>query len=367
MIVQRRLEQLTQKLRDDIIPTWEEDLKLKKEIESIEQDLSFFSDASRWLEEIKKKEKYEENVGYEQEIRKFTSMKDVLVFDTKYKSLIVCLKRLMTIANYRNAPDTFTIHTVYDNIVKYKNDIERLQVEIKELKKRHIDLEYNDSILQKLDDLNKSKSCVQLRMESHSNEMTSLSMSLAELNLKKSDFNDVVDTLKKNKEKLNLEKIYITIFDKDGLPLFLLQKKIGKVEDKINQMLSPFLGREKQVRFGLSSDAAKTIEYGFSNKNTRMVSSFVSGAESFLLDIVTKFSLSYYSVRPRSNFFFCDEGLSVLDKTKLSEVDIIFEFFRSTQTNFFIISHITQIRDHVEKVLIVSKDTNNKKSFIDFR
>lgn len=361
------LEQLTQKLRDDIIPTWEEDLKLKKEIESIEQDLSFFSDASRWLEEMKKKEKYEENVGYEQEIRKFTSMKDVLVFDTKYKPLIVCLDRLMKIPTYRNAPDTVTIHTVYDNIVKYKNEIERLQIEIKQLKKNHTDLEYNDSILQKLDDLNKSKSRVQLQIECHSNEMTSISMSLAELHLKQSDFKDVVDTLKKNKQKLNLEKIYISIFDKDGLPLFLLQKKIGKVEDKINQMLSPFLGQDKQVRFGLSSDYAKTIEYGFSNKNTTMVSSFVSGAESFLLDIVTKFSLSYYSVRPRSNFFFCDEGLSVLDKTKLSEVDLIFEFFRSTQTNFFIISHITQIRDHVEKVLIVSKDTNNKKSFIDFK
>ena len=90
---------------------------------------------------------------------------------------------------------------------------------------------------------------------------------------------------------------------------------MGKVQQKINEMIAPFL--DKEVRFGIASDSSKTIEYGFYDKNTNIVSSFVSGAESFLLDVTTKFSLSYYSIKPRSNFFFCDEGLSVLDKNKL--------------------------------------------------
>ena len=131
-------------------------------------------------------------------------------------------------------------------------------------------------------------------------------------------------------------------------------------------MLSPFL-EKKEVRFAISSDSSKTIEYGFHNKKTNLVSSFVSGAESFLLDITTKFALAYYSIRPKSNFFICDEGLSVLDKNKLSEIDQIFEFFRSTETNFFIISHINQIRDHVEKVLIVTREKEDNKSFIEFK
>lgn len=363
--LEENIEQLTQELEHDIIPRWEQDLQIKEEIESLESDLSFYSDASLWLDEIQKKEKYQKNVSYEQEIQRLTLMKDVLLFNAKHKHLILFLQNMMEIPAYRNSPDDVTIHTVYDDIIKSKTEIDELQKDIQDLKKLYTDVEHNDAILNKIDDIKRTKSRLQLQIESHSNEMTSISMSLAELNLKKSDFNDVVDTLKKNKAKLNLEKIYISIFDKDGLPLFLLQSKMGKVEDKINQMLSPFLGPDKNVRFGLSSDSTKTIEYGFSNKNTKFVSSFVSGAESFLLDIVTKFSLAFYSIRPRSNFFFCDEGLSVLDKTKLSEVDQIFEFFRSTQTNFFIISHISQIRDHVEKVLIVSKENN--KSFIDFK
>ena len=51
-------EEALEKLNEEfsnVIPKWEQDLKLKEEIENMKNDLSFHANAIQWLDEIQKK------------------------------------------------------------------------------------------------------------------------------------------------------------------------------------------------------------------------------------------------------------------------------------------------------------------------
>ena len=186
-------------------------------------------------------------------------------------------------------------------------------------------------------------------------QMTTLRCNLEEIALKQAIWNETNQKLYNLTEKIQQEKIYTRLFEKDGLPAFLLRNKISLVEKKLNEMIHPFI--DKKVRFDTLEDK-NTIEFGFITK-TNQLCSFVSGMESFILDICLKFCLSFFYIRPKLNCFIIDEKISVLDKQKLANIENIFTFLKNTSTNVLLISHIEQVKDYVDKQIIITK-TNNK-------
>lgn len=152
-------------------------------------------------------------------------------------------------------------------------------------------------------------------------------------------------------------KLFVQIIDRDGLPLFLLSKKLPLVEKDINEIISPFM--EKPVVFRIHD---KDVVFG--SQNDGQISFFYGGMEAFIIDIALKISFGRFGRLPRSNFFIIDEGVSVLDQDRIAGVRTIFEFMLTFNEKIFVISHLPVIKDFVNhRIEIVKRDNKSHLSF----
>lgn len=139
------------------------------------------------------------------------------------------------------------------------------------------------------------------------------------------------------------EKAMIKILDKDGLPLFFLQRYLPKLESKLNDLLTPFL--HKQVHLCIENDDILLSMDAFPNGD--IVRNFYGGMESFMIDVALKIIFSRMAKVGRSNFFIIDEGISVLDKDRLGSLQDFFSFLTCYFDHIFIISHIPMVQEVV--------------------
>lgn len=149
-------------------------------------------------------------------------------------------------------------------------------------------------------------------------------------------------------EKRLLEKM-IQIVDRNGLPLFLLTEKINMLEEYANELLQTFLDKRFIIQIR-ESDIVVGLENGMDG-----VTNFLGGMESFLIDLIFKLSVSFYARLPKSNFFFIDEGISVLDKERLSNIQQLFDFLSQNMEHVFLISHLPTITDYVTQSFQIYK------------
>ena len=169
-------------------------------------------------------------------------------------------------------------------------------------------------------------------------------------------------TLYQLEEKIKRQKILCQILEKDGIPLFLLQKKMKIMERQMNELVGPFLPK-KSIHFFINE---KTIEFGVvSSSSPQKLCNIYGGMESFIIELVVKLTFSKYSILPRSNFFIIDEGISVLDKQNVANISTLFQFLSNLVTNVFLISHLPQIQDFVDQSIFITKPNN--KSLVQFK
>ena len=134
------------------------------------------------------------------------------------------------------------------------------------------------------------------------------------------------------------------------MPLHLLKQKISIIEENINLFCEPFLSRRIQCRV-----VQNTIEFGCETPLMDTLCNYVGGMESFIIDVACKLTFAKLSMVPKSNFFIIDEGISVLDKQHLHNIDQFFTFLSSITQNILLISHIPQIKDFVDTAISVEK------------
>lgn len=152
-------------------------------------------------------------------------------------------------------------------------------------------------------------------------------------------------------------KVFVQIIDRDGLPLFLLSKKLPMVEKDINEIISPFM--EKPVVFKIQE---KDVVFG--SHDDGQISFFYGGMEAFIIDMALKISFGRFGRLPRSNFFIIDEGVSVLDQDRIAGIRTIFDFMLTFNEKIFVISHLPVIKDFVNhRIEIVKKDNKSHLSF----
>lgn len=159
-------------------------------------------------------------------------------------------------------------------------------------------------------------------------------------------------------EKTNYLELLVTTTERDGLPLFLLKKKLPVIEADVNALISPFLEKklvlcveEKEVVVGIETSAA-----------SKKVSNYLGGMESFIIDLSLKLGFSKFANLPRSNLFIIDEGISVLDQERISNISHLFDFLSNITDHVLLISHLPTIKDFVHQSIEVVKDEATQKS-----
>ena len=154
-----------------------------------------------------------------------------------------------------------------------------------------------------------------------------------------------------------LELLVMTT-ERDGLPLFLLKRKLPMIEADVNALLSPFL-EKKLVLCVEEKDVVVGIETSSASKK---VSNYLGGMESFIIDLSLKLGFSKFANLPRSNLFIIDEGISVLDQERISNISHLFDFLSNITDHVLLISHLPTIKDFVHQSIEVIKDDATQKS-----
>ena len=185
-----------------------------------------------------------------------------------------------------------------------------------------------------------------------------LDKSIVELDLLKEEYkkwHDNYELWREKKKELLLKTTILKIIDKDGLPFILLTNKMSIIEKNINELIEPFI--DTKIKFDIDR---KNIDVGNMTQLKGVYSHYDGGMQKFIINLCFKMIFSKYSLIPKSNFFIIDEGISVLDKKHLHDINYLLTFLTTLTTNIFLISHIPQIRDFVNVAITIEKKKYSK-------
>jgi DNA repair exonuclease SbcCD ATPase subunit len=236
-----------------------------------------------------------------------------------------------------------------EDLVQYRMELETLRVEEEWF------LE-NETLHQSLETYEEEKRTVQEKMGTKEKEFQ-------EMERQKSTTATLWEEWKKDRDqyvgltdKTHYLELLVTTTERDGLPLFLLKKKLPVIEGDVNALISPFLEKklvlcveEKEVVVGIETSSKK-------------VSNYLGGMESFIIDLSLKLGFSKFANLPRSNLFIIDEGISVLDQERISNISHLFDFLSNITDHVLLISHLPAIKDFVHQSIEVVKDPATQKS-----
>ena len=153
-------------------------------------------------------------------------------------------------------------------------------------------------------------------------------------------------------------EVMIAVIERDGLPLYLLGKKLPRIEEDVNTIIRPFINKPIICRIVEDKDIV------IGSMVDQQVSGFYGGMEAFIIDVALKITFGRFGKLPRSDFFIIDEGVSVLDQERIASIRNIFEFMLSFNERVYVMSHLPVIKDFVSNRIEIEKNEATQKSKI---
>jgi DNA repair exonuclease SbcCD ATPase subunit len=174
--------------------------------------------------------------------------------------------------------------------------------------------------------------------------------------------NELIKKIKIENETLNIFKIYLTIYGKNGISKVILKNMIPL----INQELYRLLVDSCYFILELNINEKNEVEFIMIDTETRVVKSLNSGSgyERTISSLALRSVLTKISSLPKPNIVVMDE---VFGKIADENLEMVGEFFKKIKTYFdhiFVISHNTLIRNWSDNLVMVKKEDN--VSSIDF-
>jgi exonuclease SbcC len=167
-------------------------------------------------------------------------------------------------------------------------------------------------------------------------------------------FNNSFSTYLQVKEKYSINKYLEECIGRDGVPLMLLEQYLPAIQQHINEIIQPFINR--QISITLHGDTINFESIPTYSEHSVMIH---GGMESFILDLAFKITLSKYAMLPKCDTLFLDEGISAFDKEKLSTIDTLFNFLKNHFNKIILITHIDQVKDHINEKIEIEKIGND--------
>lgn len=154
----------------------------------------------------------------------------------------------------------------------------------------------------------------------------------------------------------------LRVTGRDGFPMHCLEQFLPHIEDQLSQILSPFFQRD-QKRLVLRIDKKKeTTSIQLTMRSGAAETVYMGGMEGFLVDAALKIVFTRISRQPRCNLMVIDEGISVLDKKNMENIDQFFQFLETFFPHVLIISHLREAQEFVHRQIHVVKDPETNKS-----
>ena len=137
-----------------------------------------------------------------------------------------------------------------------------------------------------------------------------------------------------------------------GFPLFLIKKKIGKLEAEINKILTSIVDFTFQI--DLVDNEKKGADLYFYRKfagaggHVKVPVRNCSGFEKFIMSIAIRIGLYNISNYMIPNFIIIDEGFGTMDNSNLSKLGAVFENIRQKFELILLITHKEELKEQLK-------------------
>ncbi len=213
---------------------------------------------------------------------------------------------------------------------------------------------FNEQIAQAIDHLQNNNDDLDYQLDMVSKKLTSIHGDIKVLKTKETQINDNIDKVEELEGDHQAYQYLLEAIKRDGVPYDLISKSLPTVEGAVNDILAQIV--DFSIVFNMDGKQIDThIVYDDDRVWPLELS---SGMERFISSLAMRVGLINVSNLPRSNFLAIDEGWGTMDSDNINSVYNLFQYLKTQFQFALIVSHVDSMRDAVDTLLEISKDSD---------
>lgn len=330
---------------------------VKTQIHSLQQEIDSVHQVSKEIQD------YKQMMQTWEHVRKIANKRETILLENKNveEQIHIKEKELSKLEKdwdrFNKLQDLFTkTQSQWKDLV---STLEKLDNKMDELIEWKANREYNSQIDQRIGEMEQKEEVVRKRLALNLDETVKTQHELSGLEEKLRVKQEKEEQHKEiSKENDFLQKL-LHIIHRDKLPMYFLEQYLPKIQERINELIHPFLQQKKIVLRKEQKKENVDILLSVSTLGSETI--YLGGMEGFIVDASIKEVLAEVALQSKSNFFMIDEGISALDKKQMENLDQFFQFLEERHAHVFIISHLNQAQHIVRHSLNISKEGEYSK------
>jgi len=237
------------------------------------------------------------------------------------------------------------------------SSIETIEQNIKQYNEQKSNIKYNKKIKEDIQVVQDDLDDVDNVIVNLTSDITEVHADIKVGDSEMQNINRKIREIEELENKNQAYRYYLDAVRRDSVPYELLEKAIPTIEGEINNIL----GQLVDFQMSLDMDGKNinsNIVYDDVNQWPLELS---SGMERFISSLAMRVGLINVSNLPRSNFLAIDEGWGTMDSDNINSVYNLFQYLKGQFQFALIVSHVDSMRDAVDTLLEITKDTEFSK------
>ena len=328
--------------------TWDENCKHCMSnpltLDAIETEKNLEKDKELAAEYLEKKNKMDEEI---EALNPIIEQKEK--YD-KYKSSLVE-------AEFRERELKTNLQYFKERKKNISSSIETIEQDIKQYNEQKSNIKYNKKIKEDIQVVQNDLDDVEDVIVNLTSDITEVHADIKVGDSEMRNINKKIEEIEELENKNQAYRYYLDAVRRDSVPYELLEKAIPTIEGEINNIL----GQLVDFQMSLDMDGKNinsNIVYDDVNQWPLELS---SGMERFISSLAMRVGLINVSNLPRSNFLAIDEGWGTMDSDNINSVYNLFQYLKTQFQFALIVSHVDSMRDAVDTLLEITKDTEFSK------
>jgi DNA repair exonuclease SbcCD ATPase subunit len=239
------------------------------------------------------------------------------------------------------------------NLKKTEDIIRNCETKIQEYHRNKEQIEINIKTQSEIDSVTKIFKAVQKQLKGIDEKVLRSNGKLSEFKTEKNNIEETIRKVKDLEEQNKLYDYYLDAVKRDGVSYELISKTLPAIEGEINNIL----GQIVEFQINLQMDGKNVNAYMVYGDDRKWPLELCSGMERFISGLAIRIALINICNLPRPNFLVIDEGFGTLDAENLQSLFMAFTYLKTQFDFVVIISHIDSMRDVVDSLIEIKKDS----------
>ena len=237
------------------------------------------------------------------------------------------------------------------------SSIETIEQDIKQYNEQKSNIKYNKKIKEDIQVVQNDLDDVEDVIVNLTSDITEVHADIKVGDSEMKNINNKIKEIEELENKNQAYRYYLDAVRRDSVPYELLEKAIPTIEGEINNILGQLVDFQMSLEMD-GKNINSNIVYDDVNQWPLELS---SGMERFISSLAMRVGLINVSNLPRSNFLAIDEGWGTMDSDNINSVYNLFQYLKTQFQFALIVSHVDSMRDAVDTLLEITKDTEFSK------